>query len=110
MEKAQEKIRWNRKLYAGTSARRHRRAILHDLRTGKPRLETYVILLREDTAQLEMVHNSFLALEQSCRPPFQVVGIAEGRAEGLLLLKRIVEDVYRKDTKLNYAEYFADNS
>ena len=44
------------------------------------------------------------------RQKYMIIGIAEGRTEALELFGKMIADVYKRDSGLNYAEYFTGDS
>ena len=90
-------MKFSRHLYIGRMANSNRLRILWDLRLRHVRPLTYVILLKNtEHAQIELIHNAFLARKHFPRKQYTVYGFAEGKREGLSVLQDIVNDAYEK--------------
>ena len=99
-------MKWYGRLYYGKTAAHSRFRIRSDIRKGKVRPATYVVLLRdEDGAPLEMYHNLMLYTEPLKSCEYTIIGLAEGRAEGNEIIRRIAEGAYKYNRCSDFRAY-----
>ncbi len=103
-------ITWSRNIRYSKSAEADAIRIRHDIRRGEPRPFTYLIVMPESGSKPEMYHNMTLLSSLHKRQKYMIIGIAEGRTEALELFGKMIADVYKRDSGLNYAEYFTGDS
>ena len=89
------------------------RKVRKDLMRGKGHLTIYVLLLAREPQgrpQLEIMHCANLQTAYyKAHPPF-IVGIAEGRADAIDMVKRITEESFRMTGQWNAAQYLASRT
>ena len=100
------KIEWNKNLYFGEYARDHKRAYIAAIkkRVKAPLLYVIAYSLEEGRrARLEIIHNIAFLLPQYDH--YKIVGLAEGRQEAFLLVKKMLEDSIEKMGKEDILAY-----
>ncbi len=99
-------LKFSRHMYIGRMANSNRRRILWDLKLKRRRLMTYVIVLSDRPgARIEMLHNSELLSRHFDRSAYTVYGFAEGKIEGLTVLRDILTDAAEKGEIRDPAAY-----
>ncbi len=101
-------MRFHRELYIGDSVRRAG-LVKWKLKHHAGQLRIFVIVLSRGQDQLEIIHCAFLQQKYYRKIPLCVVGIAGGYEEALVLLQRMVADVFAKTGGYGLKDYFIKN-
>ena len=98
-------MRFYRELYVGDSIH-HAGRVKWKLRRHAGQLRVFVIVLAGGCDQLEIIHCAILKQKYYRRRPLFVVGIAGGYTEALLLVQKMVSDIYGKTGGCELKQYF----
>ena len=104
------RLTWSRHIRYSPSAKKDALEIRRDIRKRSVRLFTYLIVMAQGGAKPEMYHNGVLFSSSYANRDYKILGIAEGWEEAVKLYAEMIEDVYKEDPGLDYAEYFAAHS
>ncbi len=99
-------IVWYEHLYMGAKARRHRFAIIQDIRGKKAGKDVYVITPPSNGNNILDIYPTETILKDYYEDKeLLVLGIAQGYQEALKLAGRIVDEMYRKTGGFRIEEF-----
>jgi hypothetical protein len=101
-------MRWYRNLYLGPNAACNIQKIRENAATGKWMASVYYITLASTEGNLlDIFHNTMLKQALFARTQrTDIVGVAEGRAEAVELVQKIIGDVYEQTGGFDMASFF----
>ncbi len=96
-----------KKLYFGEMAEKQNKELLRNVKRKKWEFGIFVITLSETAHNLLDIYET-IWFEQKCykKQKMNIVGIAIGKEEAVLLVQRIIDDVYTKTGGFNVRDYF----
>lgn len=96
-----------KKLYFGEMAEKQNKELLRSVKHKKWEFGIYVITLSEtDNNLLEIYETIWFEQKYNKKQKMNIVGIAIGKDEAVMLVRRIIDDVYTKTGGFNVREYF----
>ncbi len=96
-----------KKLYFGEMARQQNKELLRNIKRKKWEFGVYVVALSEtENNLLDLYDTMFFEQKFYKKAKLNIVGIALGKEEALLLTKEIIDDVYTKTGGFNVRDYF----
>lgn len=97
---------WYEHLYMGAKAKRHRFAIIQDIRNKKPRSGVYVITPPSNGENvLDIYPTETIFKDYYADKELMILGIAMGYQEALKLAARIVNEMYQETGTFRILEY-----
>ena len=106
-KRKERRMEWYRKLYTDRTTEKRKKKIVKEIDAGIYRGNTYLITLAanpENMLEILSVHQlAFSYLRRTCP---MIVGIACCRESALLLLERMINEIYEKTGTLKIREYF----
>ena len=104
-------MRWYKKLYLGTDAKKSKYKIIGKVRTRKFQIDTYLITLSQTEGNLLDIYQANFLLQPRFKKAHVlddvcVVGIAKGRDEAYDVVERIISDVYSATGGFALKEYY----
>ncbi len=94
-------MRWYRKLYLGEQAAEAKYKMFGKIRRGRFQMDTYLITVARGPDNLLEIYSANMLKQpyfkkKSVQDQIYVVGLAKGYDEALEVVRRIIDDVYRK--------------
>lgn len=100
-------LKISKKIYFGENARQQNKELLKKVRRRKWDFGIYVITLSETEGNLLDVYETiFFTQKQYGKMRLNIVGVALSREEAFLLVREIVDDVYKKTGGFDVKGYF----
>ena len=87
-------MKFERRIVYGERARSDWMKIVRDLKHSRVRPYTYVIVKKDDSGRMEMYHNASFLKYPARVCGYTVIGVAEGRTEGLEVIRKLVAADY----------------
>lgn len=101
-------MRWYNHLYLGKKAKRRRYTIIRNLREGKFSPGVHVITPSQSGNNILDIYPAFMLLFYPDSKNLLILGIAADYQEALLVVRRIVDDMYQTTGDFNL-ELFLEN-
>ncbi len=99
-------MQWCKHLYIGDSVQGRKKKIIRKIKASKLQIDAYVIAFPSNDENLLDIYPSYVLLQPHYkRIDITIVGIAYGYEDALLLVQRIVEEVYKKTGNLDIEKY-----
>lgn len=100
---------WYGDLYIGTTAAKNKSRIINKLKKHRFLKNVFVITTAFNGCDLFDIYPANVLTQKYFREKeFMVIGIAEGYDEAVLLVQKIVEELYCRQGIKNLREYFND--
>lgn len=97
---------WHDTLYLGKSCIRRLNRLKYKITNRELHPTMYLIALPANPrAVLELIPSTMLMQKAYPRDGLYIIGMGSSRSEGIDLMQRIIEDVYRERQDFNVAEY-----
>lgn len=95
-------LRWYKNLYLGDTVREKEKKLMHRLEKGKPVPGVWLVTLASNRENhLDLLPADFLMQKALRRMCPMIVGIGFTRVEALMILMRIVQEVYEDTEDVN---------
>ncbi len=95
-----------KELYVSDELKKKEKKVLHKIRNGQMQLNIYVITLSQsESNQLDIFNVALLVQKKISIEHTFIVGISKGYEAALVLVEKIVQDIYHETQDVNIRAY-----